>query len=337
MQLNKLIIHEIIKEQQSNDATTFMSNQLLQKNNNTERLATLLNNAFSRDDVVYGIFVQDKNEFFFQFDNYRKQVDEAAFVTFTQTVTEELEGILKNNFLSKGGFLVFTEYIVNNVNFIGVYLIRDVEGMLFQKNENAHTFAVNTTKYMDTNKLAMGCRINIDKLENHDSNHLSLIKSGQADIAEYFYKWIGVDKPESNKDYTNKLFNIISDLDLPVNPDSGNAYSLNEVRELAFNSIRSSAGKIVNLRQLSFQLYGDENKITDFVNATGVEIDSEFKYDAKALNKFKRIEANRDGIRLAFSRGDVDQRIKLSADDPEIITIKSKKLADAIKEQISLQ
>jgi len=337
MQLNRIVIHEIIKEQHSSEAATFLSEHLLAKDLKTERLATLLNNSFSKDDVIYGIFKQNANEFYYEFERYQENLFDICFLKFTKTVTEELESILKDKFLSKGGFLVFTDYVVNNVRFFGIYLIRDVEGMLFQKNESAHSFAVNLTKYLDTNKLAMGCRINIDKLQNEDSNHLSLIKSGQSDIAEYFYNWIGVDKPESNKDFTNKLFKIISDITPPNNPDSGTAYSLNEIRELAFNSIRSSAGKVVNLRQLSFQLYGDETTIPDFVIASEMEIDSEFKYDSKALSKFKRIEANRDGIRIAFSRGDINQKVKLSNDDPELIIIKSKKLAEALKEQINLQ
>jgi nucleoid-associated protein YejK len=337
MAVKRVVIHEIIKEQKSKDASLFLSDELLPNEPKTERLATLLNNAFSRDDVIYGIFKQDKNEFFFKFSEYLKKPTDETFKNFTQEVTEELQGIIKDEFLSKGGFLVFTEYEVNKVSFFGIYLIRDVEGMLFHKDESAHKFDVNLTKYMDTNKLAMGCRINIDKLSNQDSNHLSLIKSGQSDISGYFYGWIGVDKPESNKAFTDKLFNIVSDIPLPINPDSGNAYNLNEVRELAYNSIRSSAGKVVNLRQLSFQLYGNESTIPDFVTANGLEIDSEFKYDSRSLTKFKRIEANRDGIRLAFSRGDINSKVKFSDDDPELITIRSKKLADAVKEQIKVQ
>ncbi|RZK25468.1 MAG: hypothetical protein EOO43_05460 [Flavobacterium sp.] len=337
MNVKKAIIHEIIKEQKSKISSSFLSNKLLPEEQKTDRLALLLNNSFSKDDVVYGIFKRLNNEFFYNLNLYLKDLSQEAFIAFTQNITGELEASIKDEFLSKGGFLVFTEYEVNRVNFFGIYLIRDVEGMLFHKNVGQHSFAVNVAKYMDTNKLAMGCRVNIDKLDNQDSNHLSLIKSGQTDIAAYFYDWIGVDKPETNKAYTEKLFKIISDIELPNKPDSGDSFSLTEIRELAFNSIKSSAGKVVNLRQLSFQLYGDESTIPNYVNSNDLEIDSEFKYDSRALNKFKRIEANRDGIRLAFSRGDVNSRIKLSDDDPEVITIRSQKLADAIKEQIEIK
>ena len=337
MELKKIVIHEIIKEQKSDDAQSFLSTVLLTKENKTERLAMLLNNAFSRDDVVYGIFKQEKNEFYFRFNEYRNDGSKEAFLEFTQRVTEELEGIMKGKFMARGGFLVFAEYSVKTVNFIGVYLIRDVEGMLLEKNESAHTFAVNLTKYMDTNKLAMGCRINVNKLEDQDSNHLSLIKSGQNDISEYFYHWIGVDKPESNKDYTNRLFSIVSELPIPAHPTVGMSYNINDIRELAFNNLKSSANKTVNLRQLSFQLYGDENTIPDYVRDNDIEIDSEFKYDSKALNRFKRIEANKDGIRLAFSRGDINGKVMLSDEDPSVVILTSKKLADDLRTKINQQ
>ena len=337
MELKKIVIHEVIKEQKSDDAKSFLSNVLLNNEHKTERLAFLLNNAFSKDDVVYGIFKQEKNEFYFRFNEYQQKLSGDAFLAFTQVVTEELEGIMKGKFMARGGFLVFAEYTVNTVNFVGVYLIRDVEGMLLEKNETEHTFAVNLTKYMDTNKLAMGCRININKLEDQDSNHLSLIKSGQNDISEYFYQWIGVDKPESNKDYTNRLFGIVSDLPLPEHPIDGMSYSINDIRELAFNNIKSSASRTVNLRQLSIQLYGDENTIPDYVREKEIEIDSEFRYDSKALNRFKRIEANKDGIRLAFSRGDINGKVTLSDEDPSVVILTSKKLADDLRAKINQQ
>lgn len=337
MNLSKIVIHEIIKEQKSIEAESFLSNEILPTDVKTIRLAITLNNAFSKDDVVYAIFRQNNNEFHFRFNEYQESLSAEDFLAFTRDMTEELESLLEDKFMSKGGFLVFSEYEVNNVNFFGIFLIRDEEGILFQKNEDDHTFAVNLTKYLNTNKLAMGCRININKLEDQDSNHLSLIKGGQADISEYFYDWIGVENKKSNKEYTDRLFSIVSNIEVPINPDTGAPYGLNEVREIAFNNIKASAGKVVNLRQLSISLYGDEDTILDYVNEHNIEIDTEFKYDSRALAKFKRIDANRDGIRLAFSRGDLNQKVSLSEDDPTVIILRSRHLADDIRNKLEIQ
>jgi len=335
MEVNKIIIHELIKQQKIQEATVFLSSEYLAQSAKSDRLGLTLNNSFSKDDITHGIFKEEGNEFFHYFNEYRNSMQPESFLDFTRTVTEELRGIIADEYWAKGGFLVYAEYQINNTRFVSIYLIRDVEGVLFQKNESDHTFAINTTQYLDTNKLAMGCRINIDKLDNHDSNHLSLIKKGQSDISEYFFKWIGVDKPESNKEFTDKLFTIISGLPPATNPDTNLPYDLNIMRELAFNSIRSSASKVINLRQLGIQLYGDDEILIDFAQQNDITIDSEFRYDAKALGRFKKIEVNRDGIRLTFSRGDARTKVRFSEEDPSQVIIESSQFAAALRNQIA--
>ena len=335
MDVDRIIIHELIKQQKVQEASVFLSSEYLEKNTKSDRLGFTLNNSFSKDDITHGIFKQDGNEFFYYFNEYRSNPNPESFQEFTATVTEELRGIIADEYWAKGGFLVFAEYKVNTMRFLSIYLIRDVEGVLFQKNESEHTFAINTTQYLDTNKLAMGCRINIDKFENQDSNHLSLIKKGQADISEYFFKWIGVDKPESNKEFTDRLFNIISDLPPSTNPDTNLPYDLNVMRELAYNSIKSSAEKVINLRQLGVQLYGNGEVLLDYAQQNNIAIDSEFRYDIRALGRFKKIEINRDGIRLTFSRGDAKTKIRLSEENPNQIIIESPQFAAALRAQIA--
>jgi len=335
MEVDKIVVHELIKQQKELSATVFLTTEYLEKNVKSDRLGLKLNESFSKDDITHGIFKMEANEFYYHFNEYRNSQSPAAFIEFSSIVTGELSGIISNEFWAKGGFLVFVEYSVNNTRFAGVYLIRDVEGVLFQKNEKDNTFAINTAPYIDTNKLAMGCRINIDKLENHDGNHLSLIKNGQKDISEYFFTWIGVDKPESNKEFTEKLFNIISDLKPAIDPESGEPYDINSMREFAFNSIKSSAGKTVNLRQLGFSLYGDEEILINYANENNIAIDTEFRYDNKSLSKFKKIDISRDGIRLTFSRGDIKTKIRLSEENEGQIIIESPRFADALRAQIN--
>lgn len=335
MEFDKIVIHELIKLQKVLSAEVFLTNEYLERNAKSDRLGMKLNESFSKDDITHGIFKMDDNEFYYYFNQYRNNNNLGTFLEFTRTVTEELSGIIGGEYWAKGGFLVFVEYSVNSTRFVGVYLIRDVEGVLFQKNEEDNTFAINTVPYIDTNKLAMGCRINIDKVDNHDGNHLSLIKNGQKDISEYFFKWIGVDKPESNKEFTDKLFNMISDLGPAINPETGNPYDINSMREFAFNSIKSSASKTVNLRQLGYSLYGDEEILINFAHSNNIAIDTEFRYDSKSLNKFKKIDVNRDGIRLTFSRGDIKTKIRLSEENEGQIIIESPRLADALRDQIN--
>lgn len=336
MNLTRAIIHEIIKQPQVNGANSFLSQILLPVNPNTTRLAQSLNNAFSKDDISYGNFETNNNLFYDDFTLHQNDLTDASFITFTQDVTTRLSATLAVTFFAKGGFFVFCEYDLNGIRFVGVYLVRDVEGVLFNKDNVNHTFQINQVRYLDTNKLAMGARINIEKLTNNDHNHIALTKSNQTDISEYFIEWIGITRPESNADFTNKLFQIISSIDRPINPDTGQQYDLNEFREVAFNLIKASPNKVVNLRDLSTSIFGDENRLVAFAEGRGHELDHEFRYDGRALNRFKRITANRDGIRLSFAIGDLDRKVTLSTTDADLVTIRSRSLAESIRQQINL-
>jgi nucleoid-associated protein len=337
MNLQRAIIHEIIKLPQVIGANSFLSQIPLPINQNTIRLASSLNNSFSKDDISYGNFKIENNPFYDDFLLHQITLTDSSFISFTQNVTNHLSNALAVTFLAKGGFFVYCEYDLNGIRFIGVYLVRDVEGVLFNRDNVNHTFQINQVRYLDTNKLAMGGRINIEKLTNNDHNHIALTKSNQADISEYFIDWIGVTRPESNADFTNKLFQLISSIECPINPETGKQYELNEFREEAYNLIKASPNKVVNLRELSKTFYGEENKMINYAEANGLELDHEFRYDGRALNKFKRINANKDGIRLSFARGDLGRKVSLSDGDNELVTIRSKGLAESIRKQINLQ
>ena len=336
MNLTRAIIHEIIKQPQVNGANSFLSQILLPVNQNTIRLSQSLNNAFSKDDISYGNFETTNNLFYNDFMLHQNTLTDSSFIAFTQDVTTSLSVTLATTFFAKGGFFVFCEYDLNGIRFVGVYLVRDVEGVLFNRDNVNHTFQINQVRYLDTNKLAMGARVNIEKLTNSDHNHIALTKSNQTDISEYFIEWIGITRPESNADFTNKLFQLISSIDRPVNPDTGQQYDLNEFREVAYNLIKASPNKVVNLRDLSSSIFGDENRLVAFAEEHGHELDHEFRYDRRALNRFKRITANRDGIRLSFAIGDLDRKVTLSTTDADLVTIRSRSLAESIRQQINL-
>jgi len=337
MNLKRAVIHEIIKQSQTKDVTSFLSDMLLTVNTDTIQLVQNLNSSFSKENSSYGNFKINENQFYDNYNAHKNTNTDSSFLSFTKEVTTKLSTTLGDILFAKGGFFIFCQYEVNNINFIGVFLVRDVEGVLFNKDNENHTFKISQVQYLDTNRLAMGARVNIEKLDNGDNNHISLTKNTKTEISDYFIEWIGLTRPESNKHFTNKLFQIISSIDSPINPDTGNAYELNDFREAVYTLIKATPSKVVNLRELSTTFFGNENALIEYAEANNYELDHEFRYDGRTLSKFKRIDANRDGIRLSFARGDLDRKISLSNDDRELVTIRSFSLADAIREQTNLQ
>jgi len=146
MNLSRAIIHEIIKQPQVNGSTSFLSQILLPVNANTIRLAQSLNNSFSRDDSSYGDFETNNNNFYDEFTLHQNTLTDQSFISYTQNATTDLSNTLAVTFLAKGGFFVFCEYELNGIRFIGVYLVRDVEGVLFNKDNVNHTFQINQVR-----------------------------------------------------------------------------------------------------------------------------------------------------------------------------------------------
>ncbi|MFB9865644.1 nucleoid-associated protein [Rufibacter immobilis] len=337
MNLHRVIVHELIKDVKSNVASTYLSNKMLEVNDMTTSLVEKLNDSYRKDRIINAIFSNGSDKFFpLQFKNYvNKVVDDQEFIDFSRLSLSTLRGEIQNIFFAKGGYFVYADYTVNAIRYTGVYLVRDTDGVLFKKNNKIQSFDIDSIKYMNTDKLAMGCRINNTNFGVSLGKYLSLINNKQSDISDYFSNWVCALKAESSTDCTNMLYDVINKIDLPVNPATNSPYDLDSFRRLVVDYIKSQPNNIVNLHQMSSHFYENENIITDFIHARSIELDHEFKVDGKALRKFYKLEVNSDGIQLRFTRGDFNkEKIKLSGDNPNVVIIESERFANALRREI---
>jgi nucleoid-associated protein len=335
--INKVVIHELQKEARVNEAFTFLSNNVLEISGNVELLLTRLDESYAKDVINYGVFdSSDGRVFPAQFATYiRGERTDSDFLTFSKTTLNNLRDQMRNVNLAKGGFFIFAQYMSQGITYTGIYLIRDTEGVLFKRVDETHSFEVNRVKYMNTEKLAMGCRVNHNKFIAADGNYLSLIKNRQTDISEYFYNWISVLQPESSTEFTNTLYSIVNGIDLPVNSESGQPYSIDDFRRLVVDYVRSRPAKDVNLLEMGAHFYGDNQKIVNYAVANNLTIDHEFRVDTRVLRKFMSIAVNADGINLKFTRGELDRKVRLSIDNPNLVLIDSPRFANALRQEIS--
>ena len=127
-----------------------------------------------------------------------------------------------------------------------------------------------------------------NKIENQENNYLSFTRLRQQDVSDYFTDWISILQLESSTEYTNQLYSIINSLPLPHNNETNERYSIDEVRNMVYENARNNATQTINLRTLSQQIYGSENTIIVYFEENNISIDSEFRFDKRALKKFKR-------------------------------------------------
>ena len=335
MELNKIIIHELKKESGTNETELIRSDELSEINDNSVGLVSALNNSYNSDKILYAVFDKSEGKYFPEkFQEYKDspQSDE-EFISFTRNVIGNLETLIKPVNLATGGYFVFAEYINNTNNFLGVFLIRDTEGKTLSKTENS--FTIDSIEYVDTSNLAMACRINNDKYDIDEENYLSLTQLRQQDISEYFKNWISIEQIETSSEYTKQLYDIISQIERPINPDTETEYEIENFRNLVYNYASSSPNRTINLRDLSQHFYNDPNTISDYAMDNDIAIDTEFRYNSRKLKRFIKLEVNRDGINFKISRGAFDDKVRFSEEDDSLVIIESATFANALRNEIN--
>jgi len=334
MGLNKIIVHELQKQSGSSTVNTIESNRLMPIDVESESLLEALLKSYQGDKILYAEFDDSPGKYFpDRFKQYQQsQRIDSDFVQFTIDSLGNLVQFIQAKTLASGGYLVFTEYSSNSIDFITIFLIRDTEGKLLRRTRNG--YEVRTIEYLDTSHLAMACRINETKINSNEENYLSFTRVKQAEVSDYFTSWISVRQLESSTEFTNALYQIINALPTPINPETNEELSIDEVRSLVYENAKSNAQNNINLRAISEQVYGDPNIITNYAEQHEISIDTEFRYDKRALRKFVQLHVNRDGINLKFSRGDVGTKIRPSEENSNQVIIESENFANALRAEI---
>lgn len=335
MELNRIIIHELIKESGSNETELICSDELVNVDDNSIGLVDSLNKTYNSDRILYAIFDKSEGKYFPEkFDEYKESdQDDENFILFTKSVIGNLETLIRPVILANGGYFVFAEYSNNHNDFLGVFLIRDTEGKTLSKTENS--FSIGSIEYVDTANLAMACRVNLSKYESNEENYLSLTQLRQQEISEYFKNWISIKQIESSKEYTNQLYEIISNIERPIDPESESEYEIETFRNLIYNYASSRPNRIINLRDLSQYFYNDPNAIPNFVIENDIPIDTEFRYNSRQLKRFIKLEVNRDGINFKISRGAFDDKVRFSEENQNLVIIESALFAEALRNEIN--
>ena len=334
MNLQKLIVHELKKDSGKSDVTLITSNELIPVDIESESLIESLLKSYQGDKILYAEFDQNPGRYFpDRFNDYR-QTERASedFIDFTIDSLGNLATIIQAKILASGGYLVFAEYQSNNTSFVVIFLIRDTEGKLLRRVANS--FEIRTIEYLDTNHLAMACRINENKFDSEESNYISFTRHRQQDVSDYFTDWISVEQLESSTEFTNSLYQIINNIPAPINPDNNQPYSIDEVRNMVYENARNNAQRNINIHSLSEQIYGNPETISLFAEQNQISIDTEFRYDKKALKRFIQLNINRDGINLKFSRGDCGTKVRISEENQNIILIESERFANALRSEL---
>lgn len=334
MKIKKIAVHSLLKNSQDNYVELIETKSLLNIEEDSVKLIETLLNSYRADRIYYATFNEAEDRYFPK--KYREYInskrDADNFLEFSSKTMSNLVPIIRAKFLATGGYFIFTEYELNLSTFTAVFLIRDKEGIIL-KNVGEE-FQIENIEYLDTANLAMACRINEKTLMEGESNYLSFTQQKQKTLSDYFTDWISVLTLESNTEYTKTLYKILGKIEAPVNQKTGLKFSTDEVRSMVFELAKNNPQKTINLRAISLSIYGDESTISNYVLDNDLHLDAEFSFDKRELRKFTQLYINRDGIKLKFSRGDAQVKVRPSVDNPAIVIIESLDFANALRSEL---
>lgn len=318
MEVKRAIIHQIVKEQ-SVAPSLISSSSLLELNENILTLGFKLNEAFKKDEKVLKTeFIETQNVFQKELRNFVNLYDDNSFLKFSNDSIVRMIDLLTTNNLATGGYFVYLEYQYRNSNFVGVYIVRDEEELIFKRSSNDENFEVQPTTIVNTNKLAMAVRVMVDKI--NENRYLHFTKKQQY-LAEYFFNWIEANLAPKSDDDTKKLIQLLMQLnaeDLPKKPESEERYNMDEIRTMVFDNIQST-GRIVRIKDLSQSLWNDREFLDDKCEEYDIHLSGEFQANYSILKKLKKYEISSGKIKLSFSQNDIDQGRVILGESNQII------------------
>ena len=181
----------------------------------------------------------------------------------------------------------------------------------------------------------MACRIDVSKYinikQNSDDIYLGFLSIKQQETSAYFLDWIGAERRKKNKENSINLISIIAKVDLP-NDENGKPIERVVLNRQVYDYIKTYGRKEVNINSLSKFIFDDETVIMNFAEKNDIELASDFYPDGNVMKRLIVHSAEGEDIKISYPPGYYMDKIKIDAKDPNIIIIKSKKLAEAIRE-----
>lgn len=339
IKVSRYVIHFLDKEKNKVNANIDYSKEVSHSDDFSKVLAESLHKSITESPSLKNTKFKENNtnDFSTLLNNYLElsDADAESFFEFSKSL-EKLREEIENKPFPTGGYYLFIDYYVDRSRYIAVVLLRKKGGLNVIKKDGVYT--LDNTENINIDKIAMAFRLNFSIYLNSESevdknNYLALITTQQdGEVSEYFRDWVNAGDMIKNSVNTKNFIRIIKNIDIPKNEKGEESFkNLDEFKRAIFDHIKDKKSKTINLSDISKHFYGEgnENKIAETAKEFGIDIDNEFKKDARIVRELITIKASVDGIILSV---DYD---KINPDEVDIqdeyILIKSKKLATKLR------
>ena len=336
MNISHIIIHELEKESGKIGASLTLFDSLLDKSDSRViKLIKELNDRYKNRSETYGIFDKDNpTDFHSSFNKYEKSRLENDFISFTRSSSEDLKKRIDGIAPAKGGYLIFAHYEQNR-KFVGVFLVRNTVSISVKQDSKNKKFNIDDVQHIDFENLAMACRISIDSFRKKEVRYLSFISQKGDEMSQYFTRWISSSGTENNAEDTKLLYELLNKVPLPIDTETKKQIERHDFLDRVYSAIKSSPGKIVNIKNISNQFFDDPNFLMQSMEENNLNINGEFKAHPGTLRKFVHVRAKADDVELAFPHSAFRKIVRFDEKDQTQIIIRSAKLAEQVRSMIT--
>lgn len=332
--LHRLIVHELDKNPEERDALLRLSEAPLEVNENATELVAHLDQMFERKPDLLQGYLASPDESLFP-GHYQIWLEEGqnreAFIKFSQETMRALQLGLTGVIGAKGGYLLYTDYTIDEQRMLGVFLIRDKTGMIFRRQEETAAFSLGTTTFLDIDHLAMACRI-----LNGKGRNVQIIRHArtQSKISQYFTDWVGLHNAESSTELTHTFLDAVESLPMPKDPETGFAMEEADFKRSLIQFAAKSPQQTIRADAFDQHFYGPEKPLTAYLQAENLPLDDGFRIDRRAIRKEFYLKASHQGISLAFNKEHLAAGLIDINEVDGKITINSLELAQFLLDQV---
>lgn len=337
MKINQIIIHELVKEGGSIGANLIHYSSVIDNADvRVVKLVNEINKRYKNRNETYGVFDSEKTtEFHTSFEAYFKSnLSEKKFIEFSILASKDLEKRIDSNAPAKGGYLIFVNYEASR-HFVGVFLVRNTLGLSFSTNNKNKEFNIDDVQHVDFENLAMACRINVEAYRKTEIRYLSFINTKADEMSKYFTRWISSSDTETNKEDTERFYDLICEIEPPADKETGEIISKTDFLDRIHKNVLSIPGRLINIRDISNSFFDDSNHLSNEMERLNMQMNGEFKAHSTSLKKFVEIKASADLVELSFPHSVYKTIVSFDENDRNKIIINSEKLATKILAMIN--
>ncbi|PHI21042.1 hypothetical protein CEQ90_05005 [Lewinellaceae bacterium SD302] len=332
--LHRLIVHELHKNPEERDARLRLSNELLTSDDNAVELVAGLDQMFERKPDLMQGYLAAPDESLFP-GHYQVWLEDGqgrdAFVKFSQETMRALQLALTGVIGAKGGYLLYADYTIDEQRLLGMFLIRDKSGLVFQQRSDDKGFELDTTTFLDVNHLAMACRI-----LNGPGRNVQLIRhsSSQSKISQYFQDWVGLQNGESSTELTHTFLDAVDSLPMPMDKETGNAMEESDFKRALIQYAAKSPQQTIQVKNFDEHFYGNDTPLRTYLKEESVPLEDGFRIDRRAMRKQYYLKASHQGISVGCTKEHLSSGLVDINEVEGKVTINSLELARFLLDQI---